>query len=147
MPRISAGLLMYRIRDGKLQMLLAHPGGPFFQNKDDGAWSIPKGLVEEGEDRLEAAKREFLEETSILPVEPFIFHDLRRTMRTKLSALPIPYEIRERMIAHKRGALDQVYDQHDFRAEKARGFKLWEQRLLEIVEPKPANVVALPVGR
>jgi len=43
MPRVSAGLLMYRIHDGELQMLLAHPGGPFFKNKDDGAWSIPKG--------------------------------------------------------------------------------------------------------
>ena len=43
MPRLSAGLLMYRIKDGAIQVLLAHPGGPFFVNKDDGAWSIPKG--------------------------------------------------------------------------------------------------------
>jgi len=71
-PRISAGLLMYRIRDGKLQMLLAHPGGPFFKNKDDGAWTIPKGEIEPGEDLLEAAKREFKEETGITPTGPFI---------------------------------------------------------------------------
>jgi predicted NUDIX family NTP pyrophosphohydrolase len=45
MPRISAGLLMDRLHDGKLQVLLAHPGGPYFKNKDDGAWSIPKGEV------------------------------------------------------------------------------------------------------
>ena len=43
MPRTSAGLLMYRIKDGTLQVLLAHPGGPYFVNKDEGAWSIPKG--------------------------------------------------------------------------------------------------------
>lgn len=72
MPRISAGLLMYRIHDGKLQMLLAHPGGPYFQNKDDGAWSIPKGEIEPGEDLLEAAKREFEEETGVTPTGPFI---------------------------------------------------------------------------
>jgi predicted NUDIX family NTP pyrophosphohydrolase len=72
MPQISAGLLMYRTRDGKLQVLLAHPGGPFFKNKDDGAWSIPKGEVEAGEDMLKTAKREFAEETGIVPTGPFI---------------------------------------------------------------------------
>ena len=71
MPRVSAGLLMYRIQDGKLQVLLAHPGGPFFKNKDEGAWTIPKGEAEPGEDLLEAAKREFEEETGITPTGPF----------------------------------------------------------------------------
>src|ERR1019366_785366 len=72
MPRISAGLLMYRRHDGKLQMLLAHPGGPFFKNKDDGAWTIPKGEIEPGEDLLEAAQREFKEETDVTPTGSFI---------------------------------------------------------------------------
>jgi predicted NUDIX family NTP pyrophosphohydrolase len=71
MPRVSAGLLMYRIQDGKLQVLLVHPGGPWFLNKDDGAWTIPKGEIEPGEDLLEAAKREFEEETGITPTGPF----------------------------------------------------------------------------
>ena len=62
MPRISAGLLMYRIQEGKLQVLLAHPGGPLFKNKDDGDWTIPKSEIESDEDLLEAAKREFEEE-------------------------------------------------------------------------------------
>jgi integrase len=88
-----------------------------------------------------------LKRTATVPaaycVAPFMFHDLRRTMRTRLSALPIPHEIRERMIAHKQGPLDQIYDQHDFRNEKLQGFRLWEQRLLEIVTPPPPNVVAL----
>jgi predicted NUDIX family NTP pyrophosphohydrolase len=71
MPRVSAGLLMYRVHNGRVQMLLAHPGGPFFKNKDDGAWSIPKGEIELGEDLLEAAKREFEEETGVTPTGPF----------------------------------------------------------------------------
>ena len=71
MARVSAGLLMYRIQDGKLQVLLAHPGGPFFKNKDEGAWTIPKGEAEPGEDLLEAAKREFEEETGVTPTGPF----------------------------------------------------------------------------
>jgi predicted NUDIX family NTP pyrophosphohydrolase len=72
MPRISAGLLMFRAHDGELQVLLVHPGGPFFRNKDDGAWSIPKGEVEAGEDYLECAKREFTEEIGVTPTGSFI---------------------------------------------------------------------------
>jgi predicted NUDIX family NTP pyrophosphohydrolase len=71
-PRLSAGLLMYRVRDGQLQVFLAHPGGPFFARKDDGFWTIPKGEPDPGEDLLEAAKREFQEETGIVPKGPFI---------------------------------------------------------------------------
>ena len=71
MPRISAGLLMYRFREGKLQVLLAHPGGPLFKKKDEGDWTIPKGEVEAGEDLLETAKREFKEETGVTPTGPF----------------------------------------------------------------------------
>lgn len=69
--RVSAGLLMYRRCCGDLQVLLAHPGGPFFQNKDEGAWSIPKGEMEPEEEPLVAARREFEEETGITPVGPF----------------------------------------------------------------------------
>jgi predicted NUDIX family NTP pyrophosphohydrolase len=72
MPRISAGLLMYRIKDGAIQFLLAHPGGPYFVNQDDGAWSIPKGEPEPGEDLLVTAQREFEEETGLKPTGPFI---------------------------------------------------------------------------
>lgn len=68
----SAGLLMYRIKNGQLEVLLAHPGGPYFKNKDVGAWSIPKGEIELGEDYLETAKREFTEEIGISPSSPFI---------------------------------------------------------------------------
>lgn len=59
----SGGILLFRYSDGRLQIMLVHPGGPFWARKDDGAWSIPKGLFEENEVALEAAKREFAEET------------------------------------------------------------------------------------
>jgi len=67
MKRTSAGLLMFRRRGSNLEFLLVHPGGPFWKNKDLGAWSIPKGEYAEGEDALTAAKREFEEETGIAP--------------------------------------------------------------------------------
>lgn len=63
MPRRSAGVLMYKRVDHGLEVLLVHPGGPFWARKDLGAWSIPKGEYEEGEDPLAAAVREFREET------------------------------------------------------------------------------------
>ena len=59
----SAGILLYRFVDQQLQVMLVHPGGPYWVSKDLGAWSIPKGLIEEDEPALEAAKREFKEET------------------------------------------------------------------------------------
>jgi predicted NUDIX family NTP pyrophosphohydrolase len=69
MPAVSAGLLMCRLCDGRLELLLAHPGGPFFARKDEGAWTIPKGLVDPGEDPLAAARRELAEETGIVAPE------------------------------------------------------------------------------
>lgn len=63
MPKKSAGLLLYRHVGEGVEVFLVHPGGPFWAKKDDGAWSIPKGEFSEGEDALEAAKREFREET------------------------------------------------------------------------------------
>jgi predicted NUDIX family NTP pyrophosphohydrolase len=69
--RRSAGLLMYRVRDGNLEVLLIHPGGPFWSRKDAGAWSIPKGEFGDDEDALVAAKREFVEETGFALGETF----------------------------------------------------------------------------
>jgi predicted NUDIX family NTP pyrophosphohydrolase len=67
MPARSAGVLMFRrVADG-IEVLLAHPGGPFWAKKDEGAWSIPKGLIDEGEDIEAAARREFAEETGTAP--------------------------------------------------------------------------------
>jgi predicted NUDIX family NTP pyrophosphohydrolase len=63
MPEISAGLLLYRRRDSGTEVFLVHPGGPYWARKDEGAWSLPKGLVDAGEDQLACARREFREET------------------------------------------------------------------------------------
>jgi len=68
---VSAGILLFRRRSGGLEVFLAHPGGPFWAKRDPGVWSIPKGLVEPGEDPLAAARREFAEETGIHPPGPF----------------------------------------------------------------------------
>jgi len=65
MAKRSAGLLIYRLRDGSYEVLLVHPGGPYWAKKDIGAWSIPKGLVEEDEDELDAARRETREELGV----------------------------------------------------------------------------------
>jgi predicted NUDIX family NTP pyrophosphohydrolase len=62
---VSAGILLYRRRDGPLELLLAHPGGPFWKTKDAGHWTIPKGEVEPGEALLDVARREFAEEVGI----------------------------------------------------------------------------------
>jgi len=72
-PPHSAGVLLFRRRDGEIEVLLIKPGGPFWKNKDAGAWMIPKGMVETGEMPAEAALREFAEETG-----------------TRLTAVPFP---------------------------------------------------------
>jgi len=72
MPKKSAGLLPFREVDGRLEVLLVHPGGPFWAKKDEGAWSIAKGEFEGDEDPLTAARREFEEETGFIPGDEVI---------------------------------------------------------------------------
>ena len=71
MPKLSAGLLVYRRTGGGIEVLLVHPGGPFWAKKDDGAWSVPKGEYEPGEDPLEVALREFEEELGRRPPDHY----------------------------------------------------------------------------
>jgi predicted NUDIX family NTP pyrophosphohydrolase len=68
----SAGLLMFRRTGGRLEVLLAHPGGPFWESRHEGAWTIPKGGIHDGEAPLDTAIREFKEETGFDPRGPFI---------------------------------------------------------------------------
>ncbi|BBZ11597.1 NUDIX domain-containing protein [Mycobacterium branderi] len=76
MPKLSAGLLLYRVRDGVVEVLIGHPGGPFWARKDEGAWSIPKGEYVEGDDPWVAAQREFEEELGLqVPAGPRIDFD------------------------------------------------------------------------
>jgi predicted NUDIX family NTP pyrophosphohydrolase len=93
MPERSAGLLMYRREGGAVEVLLVHPGGPLWKNKDEGAWSIPKGLYEEGEDALAAAKREFEEETGATPAGEFIsLGDFRQSSAKTVSVWAVKGE-------------------------------------------------------
>ena len=69
---VSAGILLFRRRQSGLEVLLAHPGGPFWRGRDAGAWTIPKGLVAPDEALLDAARREFREETGLEPDGPFL---------------------------------------------------------------------------
>lgn len=72
MTKRSAGLLMYRRRGSDLEVFLVHPGGPFWAAKDEGAWTVPKGEYVDGEEPLDAAKREFIEETGFEAEGKFI---------------------------------------------------------------------------
>ncbi|HEY0759666.1 MAG TPA: NUDIX domain-containing protein [Acidisarcina sp.] len=87
----SAGLLMYRTRDAHVQVLLVHPGGPFWASKDQGAWTIPKGEYEGEEEPLAAAIREFREETGFEPAPPFL---RLGTVRQKSGKLVIAWAFR-----------------------------------------------------
>ena len=72
MPKESAGVILFRQRQGKREYLLVHPGGPLWKNKDAGAWTIPKGEIQPGEDPLAAAQREVSEELGFRPAGEFI---------------------------------------------------------------------------
>ena len=76
-------------------------------------------------------------------IKPWVIHDIRRTMRTGLSALPVPDLVRELVIAHTKPGLHKVYDQHAYKSEKRHALELWAARLRNIVEPPADNVVPL----
>ncbi len=76
MSQVSAGILLFRRMSAGAEVLLVHPGGPFWAKKDDGAWSVPKGLVGVGEDELACARREFTEETGFELADPIAAEDL-----------------------------------------------------------------------
>jgi predicted NUDIX family NTP pyrophosphohydrolase len=72
MPAISAGLVLYRRTPSGIEVLLVHPGGPFWAKKDEAAWSVPKGEIDPGEDHEAAARREFAEEVGAVPPGPLV---------------------------------------------------------------------------
>ena len=83
----SAGLLMFRRRGAEVEVLLAHPGGPFWSSRDEAAWTLPKGSVDEGEDPLAAAKREFNEETGFTAIPPFhLLGELKQKSGKRITA-------------------------------------------------------------
>lgn len=91
----SAGLLLYRERDGELEVLIAHMGGPYWARKDERAWSIPKGAVEEGEEPLAAARREFAEELGTPPPDgPLIaLGEIRQASGKRVVAWAVPGDL------------------------------------------------------
>ena len=89
MPKLSAGLLAYRSVNGAIEVLLVHPGGPYWARRDDGAWSLPKGEYVVGEDPLAAAMREFREELGVEPPSdpsPAFLGELRQSSGKRVSA-------------------------------------------------------------
>lgn len=89
MPKLSAGLLVYRSMNGRLEVLLVHPGGPYWAKRDDGAWSLPKGEYEADEDPLRVAIREFREELGVGPPtdrEPVSLGESRQPSGKRISA-------------------------------------------------------------
>lgn len=94
MPKQSAGLLLYRWGDAGLEVLLAHPGGPFWAKKDLGAWSIPKGEFAEGEDPLAAARREFAEEIGTrVEGDVLVLTPLKQPSRKIVHAFAIEHDL------------------------------------------------------
>jgi predicted NUDIX family NTP pyrophosphohydrolase len=89
---VSAGLLLHRLREGTLEVLLAHPGGPFWACRDDGAWSIPKGELDAGEEPLHAARREFAEELGAPAPDgaPLPLGEVRLKSRKRVVAWALP---------------------------------------------------------
>ena len=96
MPKLSAGLLVCRLVDDEPEVLLVHPGGPYWARKDDGAWSIPKGEYESGEDPLEVASREFREELGTDPPDlgsPMYLGELRQPSGKIVSAWAVQGDV------------------------------------------------------
>jgi len=108
MAKLSAGILMYRRTPRGVELLLAHPGGPFWAHKDRGAWSIPKGEYDEGEDALAAAKREFAEELgSALPPRPFLdLGAIKQPSRKVITAFAIEGDFDPARLASNRFELE-----------------------------------------
>jgi predicted NUDIX family NTP pyrophosphohydrolase len=102
----SAGILMYRRTGPRLEVLLVHPGGPYWRKKDKGAWSIPKGEIDQGENAAVAARREFLEETGCVlsgALEPL--GDIRQRGGKRVTAFAVEGNLdvdRDRMAAERR---------------------------------------------
>jgi predicted NUDIX family NTP pyrophosphohydrolase len=88
MPKLSAGILVYRLKNKEVEVFLCHPGGPFYKNKDNAVWTIPKGEFDENEEAFAAAKREFEEETGqkikgdFISMKPIKYKDGRKIVYT-----------------------------------------------------------------
>ena len=141
-PPLSAGILLFRQRSDEIEVLLIKPGGPFWRNKDAGAWMIPKGTIEPGEAPAEAALREFAEETGIqLPAIPFTLATVRQAGGKLVEAFAVegdldPGEIRSNEFElewpPRSGKLERFPE-----VAEARWMSLAEARLLMLPSQLP----------
>ena len=149
-PPHSAGILLFRKRDGATQVLLIKPGGPFWKNKDAGAWMIPKGMVETGEAPVKAALREFEEETGTrLDAVPFPLATVRQAGGKRVEAFAVegdldPAAIRSNMFevewpprSGRRQSFPEVAEAQWMSLAEARAFMLPSQLpLIDALEAK-----------
>lgn len=129
----SAGILCYRYRDEVLEVFLVHPGGPFWAKRDTGAWSIPKGLIEVGEEPLAAARREFFEETGFEAAGEFIvLGQLQQRSRKIVHAWAVQMDLDARQLKSNTFSLEWPKGSgkaHDYpEADKGEWFALAEAR-------------------
>ncbi len=95
MAKLSAGVLLHRVRGEVVEVLIGHPGGPFWARRDDGAWSIPKGEYEPGDDAWQAARREFAEElgAALPPGEPIAFEPVKQPSGKVLTVFAVAADL------------------------------------------------------
>jgi predicted NUDIX family NTP pyrophosphohydrolase len=101
MPKVSAGLVLYRWRGDEVEVLLVHPGGPYWARKDDGAWSVPKGELGPDEEALRVAFREFREELGVDPPDtssPAFLGEVRQSGGKQVSAWALPGDLDVRAV-------------------------------------------------
>ncbi len=154
----SGGVLLFRFRNGRLEVLLVHPGGPFWTRKDEGAWSIPKGVFEEQESPLDAAKREFKEETGFEVDGKFIeLGTLRQPSKKIVHVWALEWDLdASRIVSNKfslewprRSGISREYPEVDragwFYIDEARkkiqkGQAGFLDRLIRAIDPEPDGV-------
>ncbi len=130
---------------GKALQQLAMPNGPRLILMGDFIFSTMSGRrpvsgYSGAKAALDKLMRADLEKQGRPPFEAFVLHDIRRTVRTRLSALPMEDHIREMLLSHARPGLHKVYDLHAYQNEKAHALQLWHAKLRSIVEPKGAVI-------
>ena len=149
MKKVKGGAkpFMVPLTEATIELLAALPrftDGDFLFSHSYGKKPLRPNLFSDPKERLDALVRDELTKTrgkSALP--DFVNHDIRRTVRTHLSALRIGEEVREALLAHVRPGIKGVYDQHQYLEKKREALTLWNARLRSIIEPPPENVVQL----
>ncbi len=159
MPKLSAGLLVYRRVDGAVEVLLVHPGGPYWANKDEGSWSLPKGEYDEEEAPLEVALREFREELGLDPPdrgEPASLGEVRQPGGKRVQAWALPGDLEVAVVRSNTFAMEWPrgsgrtrefpevdragwFDLEEARAKLLRGQVPFLDRLSDLLEGEPAG--------